>query len=287
MTFERTAAGQANRAIFYDSDFICFVEGVDQKETGDDIFFWHIVFSSLAPNSRAKFLSRGGKPELESLARATVANDTDNVFVAMDADYSRFFEGRMFFHSRIFYTYGYSWENDVFSPGVDESLYLDVARSTAIPDEAKVKHRASWDRLRKPFQLMMAADFHAFRCGGSVVDAQKPGQILAKAADGGPEFRRNVALSLVMAANTERKSKSPRACIERPTDEMRYSKGRLLSYATRLITGCSASEFANAKQPSEAHLKAISFVVFRERLRFATDDPIVDHHRAQVARVAA
>lgn len=187
MTFERSALGQSNRASFYGVDIICYVEGEDQSDSGDDIYFWHIVFSTLLPDITIKYLSRGGKPQLESLARKTVEDNVKDVFVAMDADYSRFFENRIIDDGRIFYTYGYCWENHVYQPGVDEEAYSDIAKTPTISDEARDLQQQTWKNLRDFILRLMRADFFAFRCGSSIVEADKPGRFFVNC----PEVSRN------------------------------------------------------------------------------------------------
>lgn len=285
MTFDRSAAGQANRAPFYGVDFTCYVEGEDQRDSGDDIYFWHIIFSTLRPDVTIKYLSRGGKPQLEALARQTIEEDVKDVFVAMDADYTRFFAGRLLDDPRIFYTYGYCWENDVFQPGVDEQAYADIARMPSIPSVARDLQQQTWLSIHDFVKRLMKADFFAFRCGGSVVQADKPGRFFVSCPEGFPQPRKSQAISAIATFASQHPDRAPIECMEKPEDPWRYAKGKMLAFLLRKISGSSAAKFSAAKQITEAHLKHICLAVLRAQLLNPLDSAVANHHINQVARI--
>lgn len=287
MTFERSGNGQANRAAFYDVDITCYVEGTDQAETGDDVYFWNLVFSTLNPELQVKFLARGGKPQLQSLAKSVVDNDIKDVLVAMDADYCRFFPDRLIDDRRVFYTFGYCWENDVFAPGVDESAYVDVTRSQSIPNDAIEFQRGAWSKLERAFSRLLRADFEAFRRKSSVVDGSKPGQFFSRDEHGLPEFSKCNALIRIVAIKNSGKLHTPREYLSVPNEPFRYIKGKLIAHCSRQILATSGRRFANAKQITEAHSRSICLAIFRDRLRKNENDAIASHYCEQAARLAA
>jgi len=72
MTFERSALGQKNRAIFYDVDWIIYTEGgaLDQESVRSfDALFWTGVFRTLGGDFKFRAIPRGGKDQLKPLAQ--------------------------------------------------------------------------------------------------------------------------------------------------------------------------------------------------------------------------
>ncbi|MCF1451366.1 DUF4435 domain-containing protein [Agrobacterium vitis] len=130
--FLRTDSGITNRALFTDANFTLYVEGgggVDGAGSSD-VVFWGDVFRHLRPDLKVTIIAHGGKPELEFLADKILSGDIDNTLVALDSDFDELLNHRKD-HSNIIYTYGYSWENDVFCPeqisqAVKRLLKVDV-----------------------------------------------------------------------------------------------------------------------------------------------------------------
>jgi len=288
MTFERTREGQRNRSLFYDVDFVCYVEGEDGADEGDDIYFWSSVFRSIWPNRSVAFLCRGGKPQLESLANDVVANDVEGVVVAMDADYSRFFENRIIDDPRVIYTHGYSWENDVYTPEITILAHRALCMRAEIPDQARLCHSQHWERIQRFLRQMLLSDFHAFRGGGSAVDAAKPGKYIGRDIDGFPTFRRDLFLTSLAAANSGLRPRSLRDCLDIPRDGVRYLKGKVVALISRYLASACAKEVSGAKAVSDAHYRHICIEELCNDIK--VDVPITDaagHHRRQIERLGA
>ncbi|WP_417323141.1 DUF4435 domain-containing protein [Erythrobacter aureus] len=148
MSFERSASGQANRALFYGVDWVIYTEG--GSESGGpvrsyDTLFWGAVFRSVEPALRIKAIPRGGKRQLASLARQIIDDDIDNVVVAMDRDYDGINQN-LLDHPRVVYTFGYSFENDIFEPESLSELFSSLAPNTLEEDELDTEI-GEWSRL--------------------------------------------------------------------------------------------------------------------------------------------
>lgn len=286
MTFERTREGQRNRALFYGVDFICYVEGDDGADQGDDVYFWSSVFRSVWPNRSAAFLCRGGKPQLEKLAREVVNENVEGVVVAMDADYAGFFEGKVIDDPRVLYTFGYSWENDVFGPETTLESHRSLCTRADIPDPVCDEHRRHWDLAAQFLLRMTKADFGAFRAGGSIIDAQKPGKHVGRDTDGYPVFRRDLFLATLTAENARLRPRSMKECIGVPNDGIRYVKGRVLALVSRYIATSCAKLMSNIKSVSEAHYRHVCLDELCAHIK--NDAPMLEaarHHKMQIDRL--
>lgn len=118
MSFSRTASGLSNVAKFYGVDCIVYAEGRTQVCDTDpgslDLVFWTRIFDRYAPTLNVRVVCRGSKDELLQIASQVASGIVSNVAVALDRDYDPEL-GRMVNHSAVVYTYGYSWENDVWN----------------------------------------------------------------------------------------------------------------------------------------------------------------------------
>lgn len=102
---------------FEGSKFVVYVEGKD------DVAFWKKRFDQFCGKNACKVLpigqygedSANGKIQLHELMKKIAADDVCNVIAASDRDYDSF-SGNIIEHPRIVYTYGYSFENNIYCP---------------------------------------------------------------------------------------------------------------------------------------------------------------------------
>jgi len=115
MTFTRTSSGIANQHIFNQANIVVYVEGEGTISPAGaiDIALWREFFSFYFPTLNFHFKSLGGKPHALAMADKIMASSIPNSLVAMDRDYDELF-GAMIKDDRVFYTYGYGSENDLF-----------------------------------------------------------------------------------------------------------------------------------------------------------------------------
>jgi len=124
MIFARTPTGLSNLHLFHGVESVVFVEGGDQTYSyadvcqgqagavSPDILYWQTVFQWMAPNREVCFKPVGSKGTLQKIAKDIASGRVTHVYVAMDQDLDRF-GGAQTLADGIFYTWGYSWENDV------------------------------------------------------------------------------------------------------------------------------------------------------------------------------
>lgn len=283
MTFERTAAGQANRAAFLGVDLVCYVEGDESNEHGLDIAFWDSVFQAIAPGVSIHFAQRGGKPIVESLARSIVASDIQNTIAAMDRDYSEFREGRFIDHKRVFYTYGYSWENDAYCPHIIPRIASRLGRCVDLPREYKAQLAADSDRLRNHIGKVVFADFVALLKGGSVFDREKPGRYSTLNGEGRPEPALDRCRADVQRARRALQGRDMRPSVGYPADSVRFFWGKAYEHYIRLGLQKTIRAFSgNSVQPE--HLRDVAIACFCQSLFVGQNAPSLDHYRDAWAR---
>jgi len=118
-TFTRTVSGITNSHLFNSKRITVYTEGKLLKskninsEYSPDLRFWESVFDSFSDRSDFKFKCVGTKRNLIEIANKIVENGARNALVTMDRDHDDY-RGKLLNSPYVLYTYGYSWENDVF-----------------------------------------------------------------------------------------------------------------------------------------------------------------------------
>ncbi|MDF3079166.1 MAG: hypothetical protein K0S09_3055 [Sphingobacteriaceae bacterium] len=136
-SFRRTNSGLNNQHLFYDVDLIVFLEGGKtsynktqvyagnySKET-EDIIFWKNIFSKFKSGKKIKFKSVGSKTTIKEIAVDIIDGKITTVMVAMDNEFDEILNQRIN-HPNVYYTYGYSWENDVWNQNVIKSVIEEL-----------------------------------------------------------------------------------------------------------------------------------------------------------------
>lgn len=285
MTFERSASGQSNRAIFLGVDYVCYVEGPEEADCGADIAFWKTVLNAVRPELKIWFVSRGGKPNLERLAQEIVESDISNVLVAMDADYSRLFSGRFIDDRRILYTLGYSWENDIFHSGLAVDLYAKLALSQVVSHEVESYIDGLWSDILKKTYWIMLADFFALARKTSVIPRDAPDRIISKNAAGEPLFHLRQARILIFQAKGNKKAGVSLPYDSFPQDPRNHLVGKVVALISRYILNASLRKFISSKTLTYEHHRDVALYMIDEMIKSSKAHPILNYYRSMLARV--
>lgn len=125
-SFDRSASGRNNRALFYGVDRILYVEGGRDDKGAVESFdglFWRRVFYVLRPELKLKILPRGSKDNVLQLAQQSVGDTI--VICAIDRDYDGILD-RLVNRDSVLYTFGYSYENDIFDRQHLHQLFYNI-----------------------------------------------------------------------------------------------------------------------------------------------------------------
>lgn len=162
--FRRTRNGLNNQYLFYNVDITLYVEGGSRSytkaevisglynEETEDIIFWRSIFSEFKTSKRIKYKSIGSKKTVKEIAEDIVSGGLDKVMVAMDNEFDEILNNRIL-HSNIFYTHGYSYENDIWNIEVIKSVIEEL---TAV----KIKNK-SVELAFKAFLRLMKLPVYA------------------------------------------------------------------------------------------------------------------------------
>lgn len=194
MEFTRTDLGISNLALFYAGcDIIVFVEGGDPELSADefcesvqmshsiDCLFWNFVFKSFDKKStKAQFIAVGGKNVAKDLAKRISEGKIANTIVAMDRDYD-VINKTIFNHPKVLYTYGYSWENDLWRPNIIQKFFSQVSNK-AISESTQEKIEEAFERLSKQCKRLSIAQYIYNAHGISFLPTQKWQSVLRDAS---------------------------------------------------------------------------------------------------------
>lgn len=131
MSLERTSHGLGNEHLFHNVTYIVYCEGKESDGTTHDEMFWEKILTSYGISCKCK--SSGSKSNIEPLARRALQDNVKNVIFAMDRDYGNY-HGLLLESQNVFYTYGYSWENDIIINIPIENVFILFAATNSMDE---------------------------------------------------------------------------------------------------------------------------------------------------------
>jgi hypothetical protein len=291
MMFERTSSGIQNRSTFYGVDLVCYIEGVIESETtfSADATFWSKIFAAFEPNAKVKFVARGGKPQLESLAKTLIRKDIKNSLILMDSDFDDF-HGDKLDDYRVLYTHGYSWENDVFGVEMSRSIFCALAHSPNVDAliDADLSHQFS--KFETASRKAMQADYFSILSKSSLIPRDKPGRFIKTDPDhfGRPFFCKKSALAELRKVNSSTKTKRKLEVTSVPIDAIRFLYGKTVgSYVRALMVYLLKKFVGKRKNISAEHFRDIALQIFENFLKNSHQHPISQHYKNLLARSIA
>lgn len=172
--FKRSISGLNNQHLFYNVDIIVFVEGGNKSFSKDevysgsyhteteDIIFWRNLFFIFNNTKKVKFKSVGSKTTIKEIVLDLVDGKLQSVMVAMDNEFDEILKLKIE-HPNVLYTYGYSWENDVWNHIVIQSIIEELSAVKIEHDEIK----QNFNSFIKNLKLAVYADGYLFKRSSS------------------------------------------------------------------------------------------------------------------------
>lgn len=282
--FERTQNGQRNRAQFYGVDFTCFVEGGGGREGAGapDVTFWRTLFSYFRPDLKIKCVPRGGKPILQRLAQQILQEDTGRTLVAMDADYDEILD-RKTKDRRVLYSFGYSWENDIYAVKNIVEIYKAISHCSDLPKDVETAFDDGLMALFNDLRFVINADIAALQVNSSIFPRKAPGQIVRPVGRAGmPRIVRSELLKICREVN---KCTRPRLLPRTPKieDRLRYCVGHILALAMSYLFKVALRAGRCKKTLSKDHLYDVGIQTLPTTLRMYRDVPLYSFHSEQFA----
>ena len=178
-SFRRTISGLNNQHLFHKVDLIVFLEGGstsynkteveagNYNEETDDIIFWKNIFTTFQ-NEKVKFKSIGSKTTIKEIAVDIINGKLTTVMVAMDNEFDEILNCRLK-HKNIFYTYGYSWENDIWNDLVIRSVIEELSAVKIENNDIETNFKSFLSSIK----TAVNADAYLFKKGGSFFPRKK------------------------------------------------------------------------------------------------------------------
>lgn len=167
--FIRSASGLNNQHLFFNVDFVLYTEGgsvsyniddvLDGKfsELTDDIVFWDNLFDQVNSDIKVKCKSVGSKENVKHIAEKIIEENLSSVIAAMDSEHDHILNLRLT-HKNILYTYGYSWENDVWDLSVVKDIIFQISAIQINDNDID----ENFSRLIQMLRPMVCADVKLF-----------------------------------------------------------------------------------------------------------------------------
>lgn len=278
MTFERSRRGQENRAAFFDADLTCYIEGVEDRERSFDVLFWSSIFRAVFPDLKVHFTCRGGKPVLQALARDLIQKDVSRTIVAMDADYCRNFEGNLISDHRVMYTFGYSWENDIYSQECLEDLYADLTLHAIVPENRKAFLTDSIEQFSHEARRPIIGDFLALAQKGSVFDRSRPGRYVIRCPQHCAKFGFSLYLSDLRAVRPSLRGNEKRNVSKPIEPTLPHLVGKVYEIAVRYIVEGCVTRFGDGNRVSANEMRRSGIATLSRRVGQAQAGQVVEHY---------
>jgi hypothetical protein len=177
--FRRTISGLTNQHLFFGVDLIVFLEGgesynkdevYDNKYTAEteDVIFWNNIFKRFKSDKKIKFKSIGSKTTIKEIAFDVINGQITTVIVAMDNEFDEILNNRIE-HPNVFYTHGYSWENDVWNQIVVKSVIEELSAVQIENSDIEDNFNEFLNRIK----IAVYSDAYLFRNDSSFFNRKK------------------------------------------------------------------------------------------------------------------
>lgn len=169
-TFRRTLSGLSNQHLFYNVELVVYLEGgktsynkeqvyaENYSSETEDIIFWRNLFDRFQAGKKVKFKSVGSKSTIKEIAIDIISGNIQTVFVAMDNEFDEILNQRIN-HSNVYYTHGYSWENDVWSYETVQSVIEELSAIKIVNNDIEDNYKEFLSKI----SLAVYADAYLFK----------------------------------------------------------------------------------------------------------------------------
>jgi len=167
MAFTRTSSGLQNLHLFHNVDFVVYTEGGTSYSFEDvksgkfnnesiDSIFWNVIISKYK-SATIKYKPIGSKSTVSKIAKEIIDNNLQTVYAVMDQEFDMVYQSHLS-HPKILYTYGYSWENDVWNKNV---IFEIIETLTAKKADTNLI-TSLYDSFIKKIKYFVGADGYLF-----------------------------------------------------------------------------------------------------------------------------
>jgi hypothetical protein len=287
MSFLRTPSGISNLRYFLDVDFVLYVEGGDSPNLEEllagkystesqDIHFWRTVFAACSSSVRLAYRAVGSKVTLQYLCRLLINGTVQGSLIAMDRDYDHIY-GKLITSPFVFYTFGHSWETDVWSPNVVERLFYSLTASGVDKSLLTPEIVDLYDKFRTDSRHAIRADILCTAHAIEFVPSSKSRRLLRTDSSERPLICRTQIKDHITAAKSQRKAQ-----IRYPIQEVNPitdCHGHLAAEFGYLVLKYLTKKFAKPFNFPKSIMSNWAIDQFANELRFSQPTPLISHYR--------
>ncbi len=291
MSFQHSLAGLSNLHVFSGVDAIVFVEGGESRSIADvrsgkfdstssDVGFWQKCFSELGPAITLQFRAVGAKPTLLDLARA-VANGATGVYVAMDRDFDHLL-GHAIRTPKVLYTFGYSWENDVWREMVIQEVFYtlcNACRTTTVQISQIIA--SSFSGFSRDLRWATYADFICVKHGVPLLPRHGSQRLMRESRGAPPILDRATIRQCVHDAKLKRTTPI-NAGAKHNLEPLTDCNGHLISALGYALLLHLLKTFCKSANPPRQIADSIMIDKFFERIRRGQFHELRTHYERQL-----
>lgn len=249
MNFHRTASGLSNLYLFQGVEVVVFVEGGRTCTLAEvlqgtftagcsDVKFWHELFEYFRPGLKVHFRAVGSKSTLNSIATLVSTGTVHRVVVCMDRDFDDCC-GTLINSPNVMYTFGYSWENDVWSREIVVDVfefYSNNPNSTSLAKQEIADRFEEFSRfVRSSVRIDAVLAVNSF----PLLKREHFQAIISSPNAGAPQMHYDRRRSLIRQARLKRGTNKLSKVASRSIDVGRDCFGHLLAdFAYGLLGHC-------------------------------------------------
>jgi hypothetical protein len=200
-----------NLHLFYGADAVVFVEGGESYSVlqitegsytphSHDMKFWGALFSIFCPEKRCHFRAVGSKASLVALVGYVLSRDVQRVFICADRDLDHL---RADFPTdpNILHTFGYSWENCVWSRDVILAAFQKWNTSGPDTSAAEAEIDDAFSRATVRLRWFVCAHCILVLSGSSGTQIDKSLGAVTTKAGRSPRIDRGYLLKIIRAGH--------------------------------------------------------------------------------------
>lgn len=217
MIFTRTPPGLSNQYLFWNVDAVIFVEGGEVQYSFSqikaglsgsqsiDILFWQRLFLFFLPTNKFKFRPVGSKATIRQIATYIRLGKVSHVYATMDRDHDNI-KGSLIKAPGVLYTYGYSWENDVFNRKVLRELFVSMCFVSLNGINFDAEIDSFYDDFTRNMRWAVYADILLSHFNIPLFPRRNPERIINAGPDGRPSINQAKIYDLINTAKAKRHS---------------------------------------------------------------------------------
>ncbi|MBJ7377058.1 DUF4435 domain-containing protein [Sphingobium sp.] len=233
MTFTRSSSALYGIHKFFGVDVVVYCEGgksltyqeAIRTENTDgtlDTFYWSSLVNEYGIDKKFHFKSVGGKETIRAISIDIEKLNLTNVTVCRDSDYDRVL-GKELNCSRLAWTYGYSWENDVLNIVVIENLVVNLVGSSGDGEAVIHQLREKFSKFQSDLRPWVEVDISLCSRGKKALfDREKPLSVIDMKAP--PSLREGSLAQNLVAAGYRRKPRKVAAVSEEEVGSVCFGK---------------------------------------------------------------